>query len=50
MRLPYPTDRPLRGVASPWVLLAVTKDFYCLSLSMLPLQVPLMAAQIAMAA
>lgn len=50
VRLPHPTARPLWGVASPWVLLAVAEGFYCLSLSMLPLQVPLKVTQIAMAA
>lgn len=48
--LPHPAAHPLPGAASPWVLLAVTKGFYCLSLSVSPLQVPPRAARIATAA
>lgn len=47
--LPHPTAHPLRGAASPWVSLAATKGFYCLSLSVSPLQVPPRAARIATA-
>lgn len=50
VELPHPAARPLQGAASLWVLLAVTKGFYCLSLSVSPLQVPPRVARIAMAA